>query len=206
MQFSRRAPAATMPAGTMSENPVDADASPLAQLLQRIQNSEPSAFDELYCTTFPIVFRIADAVLRDRSQAEEVTQEVFVEIWRRADQFDPTKGSAMSWIWRVAHARAVDRVRHAQSARTNDHRYAQQEFDRDIDSVTDTVLRNADVAAIQEALNRLTPLQRQALTMIYFAGHTNLYASALLGIPLPTLKSRVQDGLSSLRRVHESLS
>jgi RNA polymerase sigma-70 factor (ECF subfamily) len=180
------------------------DGSVLAVLLGQVAAGVPSAFDELYAATVGTVLRVTQAVLVDRSQAEEVTQEVFLEIWRRAGSFDPARGSAASWIWRLAHARAVDRVRRAQSVRNTDQRYAQRHFERDIDSVVDQVLRDCDVTALRAALPALTDLQLQAMQLTYFAGHTHLQASALLGIPVATYKSRVLAALVTLRRLHPS--
>jgi len=178
------------------------DGSVLAELLGQVAAGVLSAFDQLYAATFGTVMRVTQAVLLDHSQAEEVTREVFLVIWRRAEQFDPARGSAASWIWRIAHARAVDRVRHAQSVRINDQRYVQHQFERNIDSVVDQVLRNCDITALRASLPGLTALQLQAMMLTYFAGHTHLQASALLEIPLATLKSRVLNALVALRRSH----
>lgn len=160
-----------------------AEGAGLPALLGRVAAGESAAFDQLYAATSGGVLRITLAIVRDRSQAEEVTQEVFLEIWRRAGTFNPQRGCAAPWIWQIAHARAVDRVRHAQSVRATDQRYAQHHFERDVDSVVERVLRNCDISALHTALPALTPLQLQAMLLTYFAGHTNLQASHLLGIP-----------------------
>lgn len=190
------------PGATTATQPSTKDDSIWARLLDQVAAGESAAFDELYAAAFGTVLRITHGVLLDRSQAEEVTQEVFLEVWRRAEQFDAAKGRAASWIWRIAHARAVDRVRHAQSIRVNDQRYAQLHFERDIDSVVDQALRNSDIDGLLAVLPALTDLQQQAMLMTYFAGHTQVQASALLGIPVATLKSRVLGALVALRRAH----
>lgn len=179
-----------------------ADGSVLAKLLVQVAAGEAPAFDKLYAATLGVVLRTTGAVLLDRSQAEEVTQEVFLEIWRQAGKFNPEQGSASSWIWRLAHSRAVDRVRHAQSVRANDDRYAQHQFERDVDSVVEVVLRNADITALTAALCQITELQQQAMLLTYFSDHTHVQASDLLGIPLATYKSRILAALAALRRAH----
>ena len=176
--------------------------SELAALLGRVAAGEKLAFDQLYGASHGTVLGITQAILRDRSQAEEVTQEVFLQIWRQAGNFDPARGSAASWIWRVAHARAVDRVRGSQAIRANDNRYAQHEYERDVDSVVEVVLRNADITALTAALSELSVLQQQAILLTYFGDHTRVQASDLLGIPVATLKSRILSGLTALRRAH----
>jgi RNA polymerase sigma-70 factor (ECF subfamily) len=116
-------------------------------------------------------------VLLDRGQAEEVTQEVFLHIWRSAGPFDPGKGSAAPWIWWSTHSRAVDCVRPEQSVRTNDSRYAPQHFEPDVDSVVEMVPRDQGALSLHRSLECLTTPQRQALSLIYFAGYSNLQAS-----------------------------
>ena len=171
-----------------------------AQLIQQVATGRPGSFDQLHTQTSTFVLRIADAVIRDHSQAEEVTQEVFLEVWRTAGRFDPAKGSAESWLRRLAHNRAVDRVRHAQASRIQDHLYAQHHVRDDVDDVLPAVLARAAAAEVHHALDHLTVLQRQALLLTHIAGLTNARASELLGVPLPTLKSRVRQGLQMLRR------
>ena len=178
------------------------DSSVLAGLLEKVASADSAAFGELYTSVKQAVFYAALAVLRDVSQAEEVTQEVFAEIWRTAARFDPAKGTAGSWIRRLAHSRAVDRVRHAQSVQVLDHHYHHRHLPREVDNVVEQVLRNADAAHVHQALSALTALQRQALQLTYLQEHSNQQASDLLRIPLPTLKSRVLSALESLRRAH----
>lgn len=185
--------------------PTGVDLSPIAELLQKVAAGEPAAFNKLYAPTRVTVYRTAVAVLRDVSQAEEVTQEVFAEIWRSADRFDPGKGSAASWIRRLAHSRAVDRVRHAQSVHALDHRYHHRHRPVEVDHVVEQVLRNATTAEVREALDHLTALQREALLLTYLQDHSNEQASNLLGIPVSTLKSRVLSALASLRRTQTEL-
>ena len=133
-----------------------------ADLLQQVAAGRPGSFEELHVQSYGFVLRIADAVIRDRSQAEEITQEVFLEVWRTAGRFDPAKGSAQSWLRRLAHSRSVDRVRHAQASRLQDHLYAQHHIRDDIDDVVPAVLARAAAAEVHDALNQLTVLQRQA--------------------------------------------
>lgn len=174
----------------------------LTALLAKVADEIPTAFEDLYLLTQATVLRTTYAILRDRAQAEEVTQEVFLQIWAHAARFDASKGTAASWIWRIAHSRAVDRVRHAQSVRAHDDRYAQLHYQPELDTVADVALRHSDFTALHNALDHLTSLQRQAMLLIYFAGHTHQQASHLLGIPLGTFKSRILAGLVALRRVH----
>ena len=177
----------------------------LADLLDRVADGDRQAFADLYRQIAWKVLALATSTLRDGSQAEEVTQEVFLEIWQRASSFDSAKGSASAWVMRLAHARSVDRVRQAQAARHRDGAYFHQEFEPEIDSVIDDVLRNVDNHQLRAAVAELTPLQREAVTLTFYIGHSYREASDFLGIPRATMKTRVRDALIALRRAEPRL-
>jgi len=177
----------------------------LAELLDLTAGGDTAAFAELYRRMAWQVLGVATSTLRDASHAEEVTQEVFLEIWQRASRFDSAKGSASSWVMRIAHARSVDRVRQAQAARNRDDVYFQREFEPEFDSVVDDVLRKVDSHRLRVAVAELTPLQREAVTMTFYTGHSYREASDALGIPRATMKTRVRDGLLALRRTEPRL-
>jgi RNA polymerase sigma-70 factor, ECF subfamily len=182
-----------------------ADRLSLAELLDLTAGGDTAAFAELYRRMAWQVLGVATSTLRDASHAEEVTQEVFLEIWQRASRFDSAKGSASSWVMRIAHARSVDRVRQAQAARNRDDVYFQCEFEPEFDSVVDDVLRKVDSHRLRVAVAELTPLQREAVTMTFYTGHSYREASDALGIPRATMKTRVRDGLLALRRTEPRL-
>jgi RNA polymerase sigma-70 factor (ECF subfamily) len=184
--------------------PADSTRS-LAELLILVAGGGRAAFGELHHRMASKVLGVATSTLRDNSQAEEVAQEVFLEIWQRASSFDSAKGSASSWVLRIAHARSVDRVRQAQAARNRDGAYFQREFEPEFDSVVDDVLRKVDSHRLRAAVAELTPLQREAVTMTFYTGHSYREASDVLGIPRATMKTRVRDGLLALRRTEPRL-
>ncbi|MGI8414840.1 MAG: sigma-70 family RNA polymerase sigma factor [Nakamurella sp.] len=157
------------------------------------------AFGQLYDVTVSRVFGLARSILRNHSLAEEVTQDVYFEIWRRASSFDVTRGPAIAWMLTLTHSRAVDRVRRMRVLRSNDDAFAAQSFYPDIDAVTDQAIRTENDGLVHAALAQLTALQRQAIHLTYFLGHTNAEASSLLGVPIPTFKDRVRGALTALR-------
>ncbi len=168
-------------------------------LLERTGAGDASAFRMLYERFSPRVFGLANRILRDPSQAEEVAQEIFLEIWQRAGRFDRSRGSATSWVMTLTHGRSVDRVRHSQASRARDLRATVDNFDRDVDSVADAVVQQAEAQEMRKCLDALTPLQRESVMLAYFGGHTNRQVGELLGAALPTVKTRMRDGLIRLR-------
>jgi RNA polymerase sigma-70 factor (ECF subfamily) len=180
-----------------------ADATdPLAALIARAGRGDQAAFAELYDAMSPLVHGLVLKVVRDPSQSEEVVQEVFVELWRLAPRFDGTRGSVAAWTATIAHRRAVDRVRSEQAARNRVER-EQVKIVRDHDSVAEPVVEAAHAEferrRIRKALDRLTELQRQAVELAYFGGHTYREVAALLGEPEGTIKTRIRDGMIRLR-------
>jgi RNA polymerase sigma-70 factor (ECF subfamily) len=128
-----------------------------------------------------------------------VAQEVLLEIWRRASRFDRARGSALSWVMTMAHARAVDRVRSEQSSTVRDLKYATQSVQRDVDVVVDAVEQTLEKKQVQRCLGGLTALQRESINLAYYSGYTQAEVAAALSVPLGTVKTRLRDGLIRLR-------
>lgn len=174
---------------------------PLDALLVLVGQGDLTAFGRLYDSTSARVFGLIRAILLDPSLAQEVTQEVYFEIWRRASIFDQSKGAAISWIFTLAHSRTIDKVRSVQSMRTNDGTFARNSYYPEIDSATETAGRAENGQHIRAALAQLTPLQQQAIKLTYYLGYTSSQAGELLGIPTPTFKARTRAGLIALRAI-----
>jgi RNA polymerase sigma-70 factor (ECF subfamily) len=185
--------AAARPAGR------EADAAHLADLLTRAARGQEDAFAELYDLTSPRIYGTVLRVLRSADHAAEVTQEVYVEVWRQSARFDAAKGSAMAWMTTMAHRRAVDRVRSVTSEVARDERYAVAGVDREVDHVWEGVEQKLDVERVRKGMASLTAIQREALTLAYFGGYTQSQVASLLKLPLGTVKTRIRDGLIGLR-------
>ncbi|HQZ33302.1 MAG TPA: ECF RNA polymerase sigma factor SigK [Ilumatobacteraceae bacterium] len=186
----------------MRARPADVAADlhdPIGELLHRAGRGDQSAFAELYDALSPLVYGVVLKVVRDPSQAEEVAQEVFVELWRLAARFDGTKGSAKTWAATLAHRRAIDRVRSEQASRVRQDRDANQTVRPDRDVVGAEVESSFEQVRVRRALLQLSELQREAVELAYFGGHTYREVAVLLDVAEGTVKSRIRDGLIRLR-------
>ena len=172
-------------------------AANLASLLARTAQGDQHAFEALYDQVAAAVFGTVRSVVRDPFLSEEVTQEVFIEIWRTASRFDAGKGSPMAWVATIAHRRAVDRVRSEQRSAERHRRAASHPIA--YDEVAEIAEHNLDRERVRLCLKRLTELERQAVTLAYYGGYTYREVADLLGIPSGTLSTRMRDGLIRLR-------
>lgn len=168
-------------------------------LLGRVAQGDRQAFAELYDRTASRVFGLVKRLLRDHAQSEEVTQEIFLEIWQTATRYEPGKGGAMAWMLTMTHRRAVDRVRASQSSRDRDTRIGIRDFAPEFDSVAENVEITIESERVKEAMKRLTELQRQAVQLAYFGGYSHSEVSQMLKVPIGTVKTRLRDGMIRLR-------
>jgi RNA polymerase sigma-70 factor, ECF subfamily len=179
--------------------PTGAGDDVLARLLAQVARGDEQAFAELYRRLAAAVFGLVSKVVRNPAQSEEVTQEVFVELWRTAPRFDPARGTARSWIMTCAHRRAVDRVRSAESAARRDDLAGRRDQGRPYDEVVEQVESSLEREHVRRGLQALTALQREAVVLAYYGGHTHREIAELLGVPQGTVKTRLRDGLIRLR-------
>ncbi len=180
-------------------SPVERDTPGPDELLRQVARGDEQAFRALYDQLAPRVFGLAKRVVRDPAQAEEVAQEALVEVWRTAARFDTTKGSATSWVLTITHRRAVDRVRSAQAGVDRERRVAAASVDTPYDDVVEEVTASLEQQQVRRCLQGLTDLQREAITLAYYDGYTYREVAEKLDTALPTVKSRMRDGLIRMR-------
>ncbi len=185
----------SVPTGEPEPGPGDR----LGGLLDRCARGDHAAFEQVYDTMAGPVLGIAITVVRNRALAEEVAQEVLVEVWRTSSRFRPERGSARGWMLTIAHRRAVDRVRREQADTDRDDRVARRDDERPYDRVAEEVEANVEREQVRRCLDSLTGLQRESIALAYYDGYTYREVAQLLHAPIGTVKTRLRDGLVRLR-------
>jgi len=158
---------------------------------------DEEAFADVYDALAPSVYGLAKRVVRDPARAEEITQDVFLSVWRFATRFDPDKGSAGTWVMTLTHRRSVDVVRAEEASSRREDRVASH--DTPFDAVSEQVTSRLEAEPVRRCLGALTELQREAVTLAYYGGYTYPEVSTLLQVNLSTIKTRIRDGLIRLR-------
>ncbi|MCA4132307.1 ECF RNA polymerase sigma factor SigK [Arthrobacter sp. M4] len=193
-------------AGTAADSDISAESSSAADLNQRlaallalIAEGDQSAFAQFYEATSRRVYGMARRVLIDPGLSEDTTQEVFLQVWQGAGAFDPAAGSPIAWLMTIAHRRAVDRVRSVQSATDREARVFASSQEADHDSVAEEVDDRLEAEAVAGCLETLTETQQESVRLAYYGGLTYREVAERLGAALPTIKSRIRDGLIRLK-------
>jgi RNA polymerase sigma factor (sigma-70 family) len=166
------------------------------QLLAEIARGDEAALAALYDRYGRPSYALAVRILRDSQLAQDAVQEAFLAVWRTAAAFDPLRGKASTWLLTLVHRRAVDVVRR------EDRRRADPLDDAPVasgDSTDDEAELREQRRAVQAALTVLTPAEREAIELAYYAGFSQSEIAERLGVPLGTIKSRMFAGLRKLR-------
>jgi RNA polymerase sigma-70 factor (ECF subfamily) len=199
-------PAIPIPAAEWNERSVD-----LARLLGRTGLGDRAAFATLYERTSPHLFAVVLRIQRDRAQAEDILQEVYVNVWRAAKGFDAAQSQPLTWLTSIARNRAIDSLRRSQSRpQTQGSSAYDGAADAEDDSVYDTVAddspgpldllsRATDARALGECMARLSALQRQSVALAFYQGLSHAEVAEQLRQPLGTVKSWVRRALLMLK-------
>ena len=169
-----------------------------ARLVQSIAAGDQLALHALYEMAHRPVFTLTMRITANRETAEELTIDVFHDVWRGASRYDTANGTVLGWIMNQARSRAIDRLRFESRQKRN--------HGDDVPPLTEAAADPRDVLELREqgeslraALTALTPDERQAIEMTFFAGFTHAEAAARLNQPLGTIKTRIRSGLHKLR-------
>jgi RNA polymerase sigma-70 factor (ECF subfamily) len=173
-------------------NPIPSDLA----LVAAIRSGDQGAMAALYDRYSSIVYSVALRVLQDAAAAEDVLQDIFMQLWRNPGAFDASRGNMAAWLAVISRHRAIDALRR---------RKAEDDFEDVVLSVEPDLASDADrsraMAKVREAFETMSPPQRSALEMAYFEGLTHAEIATKTGEPLGTIKTRIRTGLLSLRKV-----
>jgi RNA polymerase sigma-70 factor, ECF subfamily len=172
-----------------------------AQLLRRMAAQDREALAEFYDQTAGALFSVALRIIGDPQEAEEIIQDVFVQIWEKAATFDSAIGVPFHWAMRIARNRSIDRLRARQRRnRVIDDREDVQIAETFVTETTEQVgLAEPELSAIRSAVGTLPVEQRQAIEMAFFRGLTHHEIAAALNEPLGTVKARIRRGMLKLK-------
>jgi RNA polymerase sigma-70 factor (ECF subfamily) len=176
-----------------------ADPTIAVRLIQQVANQDRDAFGQLYDRFSTLVFTIAMRMLKARSDAEDLLQEVFVQVWRQAQSYKAERGSPEAWIVNIARSRAIDKIRSIRRMEksfvlTDDPARAESS-----DNVESSVAESEARMAMSSALANLPETQRRVLELAYFDGLTQTEIANRLAEPLGTVKTRMRSGIQRLR-------
>lgn len=171
-----------------------------SELLHAIARGDEQALASLYDRYRLILFGLILRILHSRPEAEDVLQDVFIQVWKRAADFDESRGRPFTWLVTLARSRTIDRLR-ALESRQRTANEAVQEAEESVSDSEQDAMRAEQGAVVRECLGQLPAEQRETLVLAYFEGLTQTEIAARLGAPLGTVKTRMRSGMIKLREM-----
>jgi RNA polymerase sigma-70 factor, ECF subfamily len=169
-------------------------------LVRAIAAGDQLALHTLYEQTHRVVFTLIVRIIKNRETAEEVTLDVFHDVWRRAPNYDPADGSVLGWIMNQARSRAIDRWRFEHRKKRMDGGVAAPDSDGSAFDPQQAYQSEEQNRLLRNAIEVLTPDERQAIETAFFSELTYVEAAARLNQPIGTVKTRIRSGLEKLRK------
>ena len=184
--------------------PIPQSSSTVApDLVARVAGGDQAAFEQLYEQSSPLLCTLVSRIVGHEGEAADLLQEVYLEVWRKASNYDHARGTPMAWLVTLARSRAIDRVRALGS------RGKGVTASLDDTPASDLIASNADAmeisaaserqALVGAALKTLPLVQRQAIELAYYEGLTHVEISGRLNVPLGTIKTRIRLAMEKLR-------
>ena len=169
-----------------------------AALAQRLVRQDPDALSDAYHLYGHRVYRVAYGLLRREELAQDVTQEVFVRLWKRPERYDSTRGALSSFLQLDAHGRSVDLIR-SEEARSKREIANERLSSNHEDGPEEEAMKRVTSDRVRQALNQLKGPERDPIAMAFYLGYSYRKVAEVLGVPEGTVKSRIRSGLSKLR-------
>jgi RNA polymerase sigma-70 factor (ECF subfamily) len=169
-------------------------------LVEAVAKGNQYALHALYERTYRIVFTLIMRIVNDKQSAEEVTLDVFHEVWRRAGNYHAANGPVLGWIMNLSRSRAIDRLRFEQRKKRVDPEHERATAEDDVSGPDRALLLRDQSRVLRDALTTLTAEERQAIETAFFSELTHTEVAAQLKEPLGTIKTRIRSGLGKLRQ------
>jgi RNA polymerase sigma-70 factor (ECF subfamily) len=179
------------------------------EMMRRLVTGDEAAFASFYRRFAPGLFSMIYEILQDQKEAEDVLQEAFVQMWKKASTYDPNRSGLFTWAVMISRNKAIDRIRARQRrARTIEAATVETEAagPKYAEQANELLGHGEERTRIRRALSSLPDAQRDAIDLAFFRGLTQLEISSKLGAPLGTIKARIRRGLLALRDVLEPVT
>lgn len=173
----------------------------LTALLYRVAAGDQSAFNALYEGTSKLVFGLVLRIVIDRATAEEVLLDVYTQAWRQATAYDRKRGTPLAWLMTIARSRAIDRLRSGKHEQHKDALENAGELSALTPSPEDASMMSERKQLVRQAINALTPEQKEVIELAYFSGLSHTEIASKLGHPLGTVKTRTRLAMIKMREM-----
>ena len=171
------------------------------EILRAVAGGDEQALGQLYDRYRLILFGLIIRILRSQPEAEDILQEVFLQVWRRASDFDETRGRPFTWLVTLARSRAIDRLRSLGSRERAGLEAAREVVTDSISDAATDAVKSEQAETVRRALSQLPEEQRRTLVLAYFEGLTQTEIAERLKTPLGTIKTRMRSGMIKLREL-----
>ena len=168
------------------------------QLIDQVKKGDKSAFKEIYSRFSQVTYNLALRILRDKEDAEEVVQEIFLQVWNKAYSYDPERGAVSTWVMNIARSRAIDKLR-TLGYRDKNIEIDEEKVNSNEDLSRTIEQRDESKNVIRQALDSLPDNQRIAIELVYFEGLTHMETAERLDEPVGTIKTRIRLGVMKLK-------
>ncbi len=169
--------------------------------MRRVASGDQTALAELYDGSSRFVYGLALRILKDVGAAEEVSHDVYLQVWRQADRYQEMRGDVLAWLFTLTRSRAIDRLRSAGMTRRKLHAPLEEAWSlaSEADGPDEDLELSDRRKMVRAALLKLTPEQRESISIAYFQGLSHAEIAEKLGLPLGTVKTRIRQGMIALR-------
>ncbi|MGB2691290.1 MAG: sigma-70 family RNA polymerase sigma factor [Thermodesulfobacteriota bacterium] len=167
-------------------------------LIEQVKKGDKTAFKQIYSRFSQVTYNLALRILKDKEDAEEVVQEIFLQIWNKAYSYDPDRGAVSTWVVNIARSRSIDKLRTV-GYRNKNVEIDEEKVNSNVDLSRTIEDRDESKQVIKKALDSLPDKQRIAIELVYFGGLTHIEAAEELEEPVGTIKTRIRLGVMKLK-------